>query len=285
VRLRCMSRFLAAALLLLLPGLAATAQTAVGGQATNFKDTSILKPPPGAKVAVIEFEDLECPACARAFPIVHEGVQHYKIPLVRHDFPLPMHIWSRDAADLARYIQDKVSPDLATEYRREVFASQYQIASKDDLHNFSQKFLTAHGQQMPFALDPVFDNEVMADKALGDKLGLAETPTIIVVTNKGWIQVKDVMKLYEAIDQADAMVGVSAPTASAAPAPADAAAPSTTDAAATPAPAPAPAPTPTPVTAPAETADSSTPVTTYVVIGAVVLVLLIGGFFFFKRKK
>ncbi len=175
-------------------------------QVTNFKDTSIFKPPPGTKVAILEFEDLECPACAHAFPIVHVAMNQYHIPLIRHDFPLRMHIWSHDAAIIARFLQDKVSPDLATEYRREVFASQYQIASKDDLHNFTQKFFTAHGQQMPFVIDPTgqFTREVDADEALGEKIGLSETPTIIVVTPKSWIQVKDVSQLYAAIDSAEA---------------------------------------------------------------------------------
>jgi protein-disulfide isomerase len=184
------------------------AQTAVGGTVSPFKDTSMLKPPPGVKVAIVEFEDLECPACARAFPIVHQALKQYNIPIARYDFPLPMHLWSRDAADMARYIQDKVSADLATEYRREVFASQYKIASKDDLHNFTQQFFQKAGKQMPFALAPEFDREVAADKALGEKLGLAETPTIVVVTPRGWIQVKDVMQLYNAIDQAEASMGV-----------------------------------------------------------------------------
>ena len=76
----------------------------------------------GAKVAIFTFEDLECPACSRAFPIVQGAVEHYKIPLVRHDFPLKMHIWSFDAAVNARYLQDKVAPKTAEEYRGAVFA-------------------------------------------------------------------------------------------------------------------------------------------------------------------
>jgi len=208
VRPSGMSRLLAAVFFVSLAGYGVAQTSVPPNQAGNFKDTSIFKPPVGSKVAVLEFEDLECPACARAFPIVHEAVKHYNIPLVRHDFPLPMHIWSHDAAIFARYIQDKISPDLATEYRREVFASQYQIASKDDLHNFTQKFFTTNGKQMPFVVDPAgqFTREVDADKALGDKVGLLETPTIVVVTPVGWIQVKDIMKLYEAIDQAEAKV-------------------------------------------------------------------------------
>ena len=187
-------------------GAGALAQTAVGGAVSPFKDTSMLKPPAGAKVAIVEWEDLECPACAHAFPLVHQAIDHYKIPLLRKDFLIPGHMWSREAAVYARYLQDKISPDVATEYRREVFASQFRIASKDDLVKFTQNFFTAHGKQMPFVVDPTgaLTKEVEADRDLGDKLGLHETPTIIVVTAKGWIQVKDVSDLYQAIDTAEA---------------------------------------------------------------------------------
>lgn len=199
-------RVLTVALSVAMAGVAAHAQTAVGGQVTAFKDTSMLKPPAGVKVAVIEWEDPECPACARAFPIVHAGVKQYNIPLVRYDFHINGHIWSADAALYARYLQDKVSADLATQYRREVFASQFKIASQDDLKQFTQQFFSRNGKQMPFVVDPTgqLAKEIKADNDLGLKLGLAETPTIIVVTPKEWIQVKDVMDLYQAIDKAEA---------------------------------------------------------------------------------
>lgn len=204
-----MSRLLSATLLLSLTGVAATAQTALpAGQGTHFRDTSMLVPPPGAKVAIFEWEDLECPACAHAFPFVHMAANHYKIPIVRHDFQIPGHLWSHEASLFARYLEDKVSPDLATDYRRQVFASQYKIASKDDLNRFTQEFFAAHGKQIPFVLDPTgqLSKEVDADKDLGLKLGVMHTPTIVVVTNKGWIEVVDVSDLYQAIDQAEAAV-------------------------------------------------------------------------------
>ena len=83
----------------------------------------MLRPPKGSKVAIIVFEDLECPACAHAYPIVHAAADRYHIPIVRHDFPLQMHIWSRDAAITARYLQDKISPATAEEFRGAVFAA------------------------------------------------------------------------------------------------------------------------------------------------------------------
>ncbi len=205
---------LAASLFACLP-LAAHAQaSAPPNTANNFRDTSMVKPPVGAKVAIYEFEDLECPACAHAFPIVHSAIDRYKIPLVRHDFPLQMHVWSFDAAVTARYIQDKISPQAAEEYRRAVFASQTSIASKDDLQAFSQRYFQSHGRTMPFVMDPsgLFTQEVKSDQTLGERIGLTQTPTIFVVSTKGWTQVTDVNYLYQTIDAALASTGAATAT-------------------------------------------------------------------------
>jgi len=182
-------------------------------QVDHFTDTSMLKPPPGDKIAILEWEDLECPACAHAFPFVHAAVAQYHIPLVEYDFLIPGHMWSHQAAIYARYIKDKISPELATEYRREVFAAQYRIASQDDLMAFTKQFFASHGKEMPFVVDPTgeLERQVEADVNLGKKLGLQFTPTIVVVTPHRWIQVKDVSYLDQAIDQAKQWVNESAP--------------------------------------------------------------------------
>ena len=187
---------LATALLFAIPALAQGA--------TGFKDTSMLRAPAGTRVAIYEFEDLECPACAHAFPIVHTAVEKYKVPLLRHDFPLKMHIWSFDAAVIARYIQDKISPQAAEDYRRAVFANQISIASKEDLTAFTQKYFQSHGRQMPMIIDPngLFAAEVRADTTLGERVGLTQTPTIFIVTQKGFTQVNDVTQLYAMLDTA-----------------------------------------------------------------------------------
>src|SRR5271170_4360474 len=61
-----------------------------------------LRPPKGSQVAIVVFEDLQCPDCRRASPLVEEAGRTYKIPVIFHDFPLPMHNWSFDAAIIAR---------------------------------------------------------------------------------------------------------------------------------------------------------------------------------------
>src|SRR5579863_9797760 len=84
-----------AALLFLVP--AARAQFSAP-ETTHVLDSSALKPPAGGHVAMIEFYDLECPVCAQTKRTLIAAANQYKIPWVRHDFLIPGHIWSRQAA-------------------------------------------------------------------------------------------------------------------------------------------------------------------------------------------
>ena len=176
-----------------------------------FKDTSMLKPPAGVKIAIIEWQDLMCPACAHAFPIVHGAIAHYNIPLYEKDFTLPGHasFGNMEAAVWARYLQDKVSPQVADQYRGTIFNAQSSIASKSDMESFTRRFFQTHGLKMPFVADPTGElaKEVLADKALGEKLGIQYTPCIIVATQHEWVHVTDVSQLYQTIDELMAKVG------------------------------------------------------------------------------
>lgn len=205
-------RSLAVATVMALPLIAvpvSAQRAAPAGTGDPFKDTSTLKPPAGVRVAILEFQDLECPACAHAFPIVHQAAAHYNIPLYEKDFPLRQHIWSFDAAVWARYLQDKVSAKVGDDYRGAIFAQQLAITSKDDMLNFTRRFFQSHGLQMPFVADPSGEltKEVVAERTLGDKIGLQHTPTIIVCSQHEWVHVTDVTLLYQTIDEVLAKAG------------------------------------------------------------------------------
>jgi hypothetical protein len=194
----------------LLAAAGAHAQFVPPAPGTQVHDTAALKPPAGARVALV---------CGRANPLLREAAAKYKIPLVRHDFPLAMHNWSFIAAVNARWF-DTHSKALGDEYRDQVFANQASIVSPENLLQFTQKFAAGHGISLPFATDPQgkLAELVKADYALGQRVGIEHTPTIWVVTanSKGapFVEVVDRSKLYQLIDQA------LADTASAKPAPA-----------------------------------------------------------------
>jgi protein-disulfide isomerase len=164
---------------------------------------NVLKPPPGAKVALIEFADLECPSCAHENPLLKEAAAKYHIPWERHDFPIQYHRWSSQAAVNARWFDTK-SPKLGDEYRDAVFANQVSIETPDDLRTFTDKFAKDHGTAMPFVVDPQgkLAAAVKADYELGVRLGVHQTPTVWVVTDKHATQVSDFGKLYEMLDAA-----------------------------------------------------------------------------------
>ena len=215
---RLRSAALASVLALTLPfaSLPVMAQKAAPpGTGDPFKDTSMLKPPAGARVAIFEWQDLGCPACAHANPYVQAAADHYHIPLERKDFPLAQHIWTFDAAVWARYLQDKVSPKTADEYRTAAFSSQMGLVTKDDMLAFTRKFFQSHGLQMPFVPDPSgqLTKEVKADYDLGMKLGVQHTPTIIVCSQHEWVHVTDVSLLYQTIEQVEAQAGTAGPPA------------------------------------------------------------------------
>jgi len=189
---------------------AATLLLTVAAQAQNTQvhDASALHPPAGARVAIIEFADMECPMCGHDNPILKQAAATYHIPWIRHDFPLAMHLWSKQAAVYARWFDaTPKGKALGDEYRDHVFANQASIFNLNALNKFTQDFAHSHGLQLPFSLNPKFEAEVTADYNLGVRIGIDHTPTVWVVTehSKGapFIEIPtDMHNLYQVIDQA-----------------------------------------------------------------------------------
>jgi len=179
----------------------------------------MLKPPKGSKVAIIVFEDLECPDCARAAPLLHEAAKTYNIPLVQYDFPLPMHPWSFDAAVNARYFDTK-SKQVGDEYRLYIFQNQTYI-TKQNLRGYTERFAEQHKVALPFVIDPSGElaAKVKADRDLGQRIPLDHTPTIYVVSDtargRPFVEVVDRTQLYQLIEQVMKDAGATAKTASA----------------------------------------------------------------------
>ncbi|HLW86302.1 MAG TPA: thioredoxin domain-containing protein [Candidatus Sulfotelmatobacter sp.] len=163
-----------------------------------------LRPPKGAQVAIVVFEDLQCPDCRRAAPLVEEAAKTYKIPVIRHDFPLPFHTWSYEAAVMARYF-DTHSKALGNEFRDYIFANQLEVTPQN-LRGFADRFAADHKVEFPFVVDPEgkFAALVNADKELGKAIKIEHTPTLYVVSNKRngkpFVEVVDRSQLYALID-------------------------------------------------------------------------------------
>jgi protein-disulfide isomerase len=168
------------------------------------QDPALLRPPKGSKLALIVFEDLQCPKCRADSPLEEQAAKAYKIPLVRYDFPLPMHNWSYNAAVIAHYFDNR-SKELGQEFRDYVFQHQVEIVPSN-LQSFAQRFAADHKVDLPFVVDPQgkFAAEVNADKELGKKVGIQHTPTIYIVSSSNpsrpFVEVTDSTQLFQMID-------------------------------------------------------------------------------------
>ena len=197
MRLKITFAILASAVLLALP--AAHAQAAAGGQGDQFERYLRAQTPAGGNMPLSsEFEDLECPACAHASPIVHAAVERYKIPFERHDFPLPQHLWSRDAAIIARYLQDKVSPAPSP---RSIAAMSLPTRCRFPARKTCKTSRAAGSARIisrcPSSWTPpdASPPRCRQTRPWGERIGLQHTPSIFVIAPHGWTQVVDVSQL------------------------------------------------------------------------------------------
>jgi len=194
------SRIAVLLLMALAPLMFATGLSAAANEPVN----PALRPPKGAQVAIVVFEDLQCPQCRRVSPILEQASKTYKIPLVRHDFPLPMHNWSYDAAVIARYF-DETSKELGNEFRDYIFSNQLEI-NPQNLRGYAERFASEHKVGLPFVIDPQgkFAAEVNADRDMGKAIKLEHTPTVYVVSTRHaerpYVEMKDASQLYALID-------------------------------------------------------------------------------------
>jgi hypothetical protein len=141
--------------------------------------------------------------------VIKEAIEKYHVPWVRHDFPLPFHTWSFQAAVDARWFDTK-SKRLGDEFRDATFAAQQTIHSQDELQAFAQKFAQDRKLVFPFVVDPLsrLGQLVKADYDLGQSVGIQHTPTIWVVTNRTsgspFVEVVDRSRLFTLIEEAQA---------------------------------------------------------------------------------
>jgi protein-disulfide isomerase len=179
-------------------------------------DGSSLKLPPGARVAVVMFEDLQCPDCARAYPLVWEAANAHHVPVVLHDFPLPKHNWAFAAAVFARFFDGK-SQNLGNEYRGYVYRMQNLVPDEGGLQSYTQQFADDHKIVLPPSIDPEgkLAEKVRADYELGQKIGLEYTPTIFVIgrgaVSTPFVEVVDRAQLNQLIEDMQKKAGPPTP--------------------------------------------------------------------------
>ena len=140
-----------------------------------------------APIKIEDFTDFQCPACRALYlqtlrPLIDDYVASGKVYLVHHDFPLPMHQYSRKAA----YYADAAAAIGRFEpVERALFTTQPQWEATGRITPILAGVLNpAQLKQVEeLARTPEIQESVQKDVELGQRLGVRETPTIYITHN------------------------------------------------------------------------------------------------------
>jgi protein-disulfide isomerase len=139
-----------------------------------------------APVKVEVFSDFECPACKVFFlDTIRYVLQDYsnidKVCVIYHEFPLPMHKYSREAA---RYsvATERLGRQQWLAVVESLYANQEAWATDGSVQAYVAKVLSPSDFQKVLKMkdDPSVEEVINRDVALGQKREVQSTPTFFV---------------------------------------------------------------------------------------------------------
>ena len=141
-----------------------------------------------APIRIDEFSDFECPHCRELYfetlrPLLDDFVAAGKVYLVHHDFPLPMHQYSRQAAE---YVDAAAVVGRFARVEQALFLHQAEWAVNGKIQPFVAAVLSPAKWKQVQALAATAEIKaaVQRDVELGQQLNVNETPTMFI-TYKG----------------------------------------------------------------------------------------------------
>jgi protein-disulfide isomerase len=180
---------------------------------------------PDAKVTVVNYDDLECPYCAR----MHEELfpatlDHYKglVKFVYKDYPLvEIHPWAMHASVNANCLADQSSDaywqfvDYAHSHGQEIDGNhdnaKQSFATLDEQAREIGKKFHVNGPKLDACLAKQDESVVRASMREGQKLGIDGTPQVFVDGERIAAGAQPTSSVWDAIDRALKADGVTPP--------------------------------------------------------------------------
>ena len=154
------------------------------------------KGPADSKMLIVEFADLECPACRDAAPTLAKLRSDFpRARFVFQSFPLPQHPWAAKAAAYLDCI-GRENPDQAFAFIDAVFSHQSEIedavrktdaegktsvddaALTDRLHQYTSEAGADPARMQACADKPETSERILRSQMLGREVGVNSTPTL-----------------------------------------------------------------------------------------------------------
>lgn len=139
--------------------------------------------PKDATTTIVEFGDLECPACKAAQPNVAKLLEEEpKVKLIFQNYPLPQHKWAMIAAKyvdcLGRQNNDAAIKFIATTYDHQSDITEQNVEQM--LKGYVKDSGGDPDAVAACASKPETEKRVKDSMALGEKLDVSSTPTFFI---------------------------------------------------------------------------------------------------------
>jgi protein-disulfide isomerase len=139
--------------------------------------------PANAAFTIVEFSDLQCPACRATQPVIDRLLQDVpNVHFVFQNFPLAMHPWAFKAATYVDCVGRNNNPAI-WKFIHQVFDNQQEITPE----NADAKLKTIAGeagvnadQIAACAAQPATEERVRLSQALGVSVNVESTPTLFI---------------------------------------------------------------------------------------------------------
>lgn len=157
------------------------------GQDTNFdkvqltQNTKHAKGDPNAPVTIVEFADLQCPACQAAQPIIKSTVEKYanNVHFVFRHYPLTVH---KNAELAAKAVEAAGEQGKFFEMVDTIYTNQREWEKdtnpREDFRKYAQE-LNLNLDQFNTDMEKDWEN-IKTDYALGNRAGVQSTPTFFI---------------------------------------------------------------------------------------------------------
>jgi protein-disulfide isomerase len=147
------------------------------------------KGPADPAITIVEFGDLECPACKQVQPIIEKLMsEEPKVRLIFQNYPLPQHPWAEKAATYVDCVA-RESPDAAWKFIASVYEQQDAVNQEHEkdaaaLTDKLNQLATAAGVDGKKVAACADSAETKANlersRKLGEEVGITSTPTFFI---------------------------------------------------------------------------------------------------------
>lgn len=146
-----------------------------------IRDDSLKTSTASAKLTIVEFGDMQCPACKLAHPGLKQAIADFpgQVNFVFRHYPLPQH---KNAVNGAKAVEAANVQGKAWEMFDKLYDSQEEWSESDNPAEMFKKYATELGINAEKLIsdmnNPAIMDKISKDQSDGNALGVNSTPTL-----------------------------------------------------------------------------------------------------------